>query len=111
MTGVVSVAVDNHNKRKEWRAANREFRLDLISRLRQIHDRVKIAALLIEAHESAKTYGEQMRELISVRVAVLDLHRAISNQPRAVDGFADTCVELNCRDSFVLRFIFFGDFT
>lgn len=91
MTGVVSVAVNNHNVRMERRAADREFRQHLISCLRKIHDRVKIAALLIDAHQSAKTYGEQMRELISVGVSVRDVRRTISSQPRAVgDLLAET---------------------
>ena len=34
-----------------------------------------------------------MRERISVRVAVLDLRRAVSSQPRAVDGFSHALIE------------------
>jgi hypothetical protein len=79
---VVAMLVENHRLRAARRAADRDLRAALIAQLRDVHDQVKSAALLIKAHKSARTYGEQMRRLIEVRVQLLGVRRAISAERR-----------------------------
>ena len=49
-----------------------EFQSEQICRLIEVTNRLRRAPALIEAHRSAKTYGEQMRGAIDAR---LELHR------------------------------------
>jgi hypothetical protein len=79
---VVAMLVESHRLRSARRAADQELRRALIAQLRDVHDQVKSAALLIKAHKSARTYGEQMRRLIEVRVQLLGVRRAITAERR-----------------------------
>jgi hypothetical protein len=42
-----------------------------------VHDRAENARLLISAHKSAKTYGEQLRELIAAQVVLFRVKRTL----------------------------------
>ena len=70
ITGCVSVAVDTANRQRESRERGWDARLTLAGRVRSVHADVKRAALLIDAHQTARTYGEQMRRLIDARVEI-----------------------------------------
>lgn len=72
----------------QWILKNREFenqkekeRLNfyrnILSDLKSVYDNVEKARLLIEAHRTAKTYGEQMRELIGGVVTLHNIKRAL----------------------------------
>jgi hypothetical protein len=56
LTVVVAMLVENHRQRAARRSTERDLRRALIAQLRAVHDDVKVAALLIEAHQSARTY-------------------------------------------------------
>ena len=53
----------------------------LLADLRLVHDRSESARLLIAAHRSAKTYGEQMRGLIACEVVLLKVKRTLDLAP------------------------------
>jgi hypothetical protein len=86
LTVVVAMLVEGHRQRSVRQASDRELRRAVIAQLRNVHDQVKAAALLIKAHRSARTYGEQMRRLIEVRVHLLDARRTVVAEPRSFEG-------------------------
>jgi hypothetical protein len=86
LTVVVAMLVEAHRIRSARRVADHELHRALISQLRNVDDQVKSAALLINAHQSARTYGEQMRRLIEVRVSLLNARHTVHAEERAFRG-------------------------
>ena len=62
-------------KAKESEKLN--FYRNILSDFKSVYDRVEKARLLIEAHRTAITYGEQMRELIGGVVTLHNIKRAL----------------------------------
>jgi len=54
------------------------FYKNILADLKSVYDNVEKARLLIEAHRTAKTYGEQMRELIRGVVTLHNIKRALN---------------------------------
>lgn len=54
------------------------FYRNVLSDLKSVYDKVEKARLLIQAHRTAKTYGEQMRELIDGVVTLHNIERALN---------------------------------
>ena len=54
------------------------FYKNVLDDLKTVYDKVERARLLIEAHRTAKTYGEQMRELIGGVVTLHNIKRALN---------------------------------
>lgn len=84
LTGGVGVVIDAVNRSRVDRRQNREVRVGLAGQLRGVHSDVKRAALLIDAHHTALTYGEQMRALIEARVSVGNI-RFTATHSAAID--------------------------
>jgi hypothetical protein len=84
--GILKILLDDVvAARRRWDDAA-AFVTNVLADLKAVYDRVERARLLIPAHQSAKTYGDEMRDLIEERVRLLNVVRAL--QKRA-DGFAD----------------------
>jgi hypothetical protein len=75
--GVVSLLIADFDRRRVQRAAQLEFISNVLAELKGVYDRVDRGRTLIAAHQSAKTYGEQMREFIDARVKLLAVQRAL----------------------------------
>jgi hypothetical protein len=75
--GVVSLLIADFDRRRVQRAAQLEFISNILNELKAVYDRVDRGRTLIAAHQSAKTYGEQMREFIDARVKLLAVERAL----------------------------------
>ncbi|MCM3872356.1 MAG: hypothetical protein ND895_16865 [Pyrinomonadaceae bacterium] len=75
--GVVSLLIGDFDRRRVQRAAQLEFISNVLADLKGVYDRVDRGRTLISAHQSAKTYGEQMREFIDARVTLLAVQRAL----------------------------------
>lgn len=75
--GVVSLLIADFDRRRVQRAAQLEFISNVLNDLKGVYDRVDRGRTLIAAHQSAKTYGEQMREFIDARVKLLSVLRAL----------------------------------
>ena len=60
----------------EAKAARETFHRAMLADLKSVHDTVETARLLIEAHKSAKTYGEQMRALNDALTTLYNVKRA-----------------------------------
>ena len=70
----------------EKKLRKKEFSLDLLNHLRKAFDAVDGARLLIEAHKSAKTYGEKMREnIIPVIVSLYDIKRSLVDSVEMIE--------------------------
>ncbi|NVO58019.1 hypothetical protein HW561_19665 [Rhodobacteraceae bacterium B1Z28] len=64
-------------KRREEEAARHDFVRALLADIKSVYDIVERARLLIGAHKSAKTYGEQMRNLPDAQVTLHNMRRAL----------------------------------
>lgn len=93
LTGVIGVTVDRATKARESRDQLHAQRLELARRLRSVHSDVKHAALLIAAHQTARTYGEQMRALLRSRVEIGDVRFEIVNDVSLSAGSRDLLVK------------------
>ncbi|HWM92386.1 MAG TPA: hypothetical protein VN493_16595 [Thermoanaerobaculia bacterium] len=68
------------------------FVTNVLADLKSVYDRVARARLLIPAHKSVKTYGEQMRDLIEARVQLRNVTRALKLRPEGLDEEIERCV-------------------
>ena len=80
--GVVSLLIADFDRRRVQRAAQMEFVSNILSELKAVYDRVDRGRTLIAAHQSAKTYGEQMQGFIDARVKLLAVDRALKFDER-----------------------------
>jgi hypothetical protein len=70
-------------KRKREDAAT--FVSNVLADLKGVYDRVARARILIPAHRSVKTYGEEMRALIEARVQLRNVTRALERRAEGID--------------------------
>jgi hypothetical protein len=75
--GVVSSLIADFDRSRVQRAAQLDFIENVLADLKAVYDRIDRGRILIAAHQSAKTYGEQMREFIDARVKLLTVLRAL----------------------------------
>jgi hypothetical protein len=62
---------------RQRREAQVTFISNVLTNLKSVHDRVGRVRILIPAHRSAKTYGQEMRDLIDARVTLKNVVRAM----------------------------------
>ena len=82
--GVLKLMLDEvvaANRRKDDAAG---FVTRVLADLKGVYDRVARAKIVIPAHKSAKTYGEEMRDLIEARVQLLNVIRALKSHAEGV---------------------------
>lgn len=75
--GIVKLLFDESAKATRYRVEAADFTRNLLSDLKSVYDRVGRARILIAAHQSAKTYGSEMRDLIDARVKLRNVGRAL----------------------------------
>jgi hypothetical protein len=78
--GAVKVMLDRYQEALKERQEDHELRERLLADLRDVHDRTESARLMVNAHRSAKAYGEQMRDLIC-QVTLLKIKRTLDLRP------------------------------
>jgi hypothetical protein len=86
--GVAKMLIDDFDRRRVRRAADIDYIINILSDLKAVYDGVDCGRTLISAHQSAKTYGDQMRNFIEARVKLSQIARALRFDQRrsAVDG-------------------------
>ena len=105
--GVVSLLIADFDRRRLQRAAQLDFISNVLSDLKDVHDRVDRGRTLIRAHRSAKTYGDEMRNFIEARVKLLNVKRALTFDERGASiGTVDTKVA--CMEKYLRTLI--GEF-
>jgi hypothetical protein len=77
--GVVKLLFEDVQRRRDQRAEQARFVTAVLSDLKAVYDRVERVRILIPAHRSAKTYGDEMRDLIDSRVQLRNVIRALDN--------------------------------
>jgi hypothetical protein len=83
--GVLKILLDDVvAARRRWDDAA-TFVANVLADLKAVYDRVERARLLLPAHQSAQTYGDELRDLIEERVRLLNVERALR---RRSDGLA-----------------------
>ncbi|TNF18726.1 MAG: hypothetical protein EP318_17285 [Rhodobacteraceae bacterium] len=86
--GLLTLLFKSHDARRQAReaeedqrraehAARQAFYRAILDDLKSVYDRVERAKLLIEAHKSARTYGEQMRILPEANITLHNISRAL----------------------------------
>lgn len=75
--GIVKLLIDDHQKLRDQRANRTQFITNVLDDLKAVYDRVERARILIPAHKSALTYGNEMRDLIEARVQLRNVIRAL----------------------------------
>lgn len=79
---VVQVLFNDLELTRVMRASQAEFISRVLDDLKSVYDRAERARSLILAHQSAKTYGEEVRDLVEFRVKLHNVERAIKFDPR-----------------------------
>ena len=85
--GMLKVFLDEVVASKNRRDEAASFVSNILSDLKGVYDRVARARIVIPAHKSAKTYGEEMRGMIEARVQLRNVARALE---RKAEGMEDT---------------------
>jgi hypothetical protein len=80
--GIVSLLVADLDRRRVQRAAQIEYLTNVLADLKAVYDQVDRGRTLIAAHQSAKTYGDEMRIFIKARVKLLQVVRALKFDDR-----------------------------
>jgi hypothetical protein len=85
-SALVKVHLDDVVATKRRRDELAGFVSNVISDLKSAYDRVGRARILIPAHKSVKTYGDEMRAMIEARVLLRNVTRALDRRAAGVDG-------------------------
>ena len=80
--GIVSLLVAELHRVRVHRAASVEYITNILADLKAVYDKVDRGRTLIAAHQSAKTYGDEMRNFIEARVKLLQVVRALKFDQR-----------------------------
>jgi hypothetical protein len=75
--GLVKIFLDDFQRAREKRTEQARFVAAMLADLKSVYDRVERARIVISAHKSAKTYGDEMRDLIDARVQLRNVERAL----------------------------------
>jgi len=75
--GFVRWAFDERERILRERQENSQFVRNILDDLKSVYDRVEGCRLLVEAHRSAKTYGDQIRGLVDGVVTLHKIKRAL----------------------------------
>lgn len=95
--GLLKLLLDDLATVKRQREDAATFVTNVLSDLKAVYDRVGRAQILIPAHRSAKTYGDEMRDLIESRVQLRNVVRALERRAAGVSQSARDSVIENVR--------------
>lgn len=87
--GVLKLILDEIAAMKRRRDDAAMFVSNLLADLKGVYDRTARSQLLISAHKSARTYGDELRGLIDATVQLHNVHRALEGR---ADGVAEGTV-------------------
>ncbi len=82
-------------ERKRGDAAT--FTSNVLSDLKSVYDRVARARIVIPAHQSVQTYGNEMRDLIEAQVQLRNVMRALERRADGVDDQARSAITKHVR--------------
>jgi len=82
--GIVTQLIAEVDRGRVRRAAQVDFISNVLSDLKSVYDGVDRGRTLIVAHQSVKTYGDEMRNVIEARVKLKTVVRALLSDERRV---------------------------
>ena len=88
--GLIKIFLDDLVAGRARRADAATFVGNVLADLKAVYDRVARARILIPAHKSIKTYGDQMRDLIEARVQLKNVIRALDGRTEGVSHVSRT---------------------
>lgn len=88
--GMLKVLLDEVVAAKRRREDAAGFVTNVLADLKSVYDRVARAKILIPAHKSVKTYGEEMRDLIEACVQLRNVTRALERRAEGLDNTSRT---------------------
>ena len=83
--GVLKLLLDEAVAVKRRREDAAGFVVNVLADLKGVYDRVARSRILIPAHKSVKTYGDEMRDMIEARVQLRNVTRALERRAEGVD--------------------------
>jgi hypothetical protein len=83
--GMLKVLLDEVVAAKRRREDAAEFVANVLRDLKSVYDRVARARILIPAHKSVNTYGEELRDMIEAQVQLRNVTRALERPAEGVD--------------------------
>jgi len=84
--GIVKLIFDKYQEDKKREEKIKEFKAGTLNQLRKVFDSIDSARLLIEAHKSAKIYGDKMRDDIFPSIVPLyDIKRSLADSVNMMD--------------------------
>ena len=104
LAGLVKLLFEMWEEQKNQKEANQAFYRNILDDLKSVYDATERARLLVAAHRSAKTYGEQMRALPDAVVTLHNIKRAFKPGFSALEQ--ELAVPLNCCSGFLKALIF-----
>lgn len=75
--GIVTQLLGELDRRRLRRASEIEYITNVLADLKAAYDQIDRGRTLIAAHQSAKTYGDEMQNVIEARVKLLQVMRAL----------------------------------
>ncbi|MBC8030162.1 MAG: hypothetical protein H7Z16_08620 [Pyrinomonadaceae bacterium] len=78
--GLLKILLDDVTAARRKRDDAATFVRNVLNDLKTVYDRVGLARIVIPAHRSTKTYGEEMRDLIKGRVQLKHVIRALEGR-------------------------------
>ena len=82
--GVGTVLIAELDRLRVRRAAQIEYVMNILADLKAVYDQVDRGRSLVVAHQSAKTYGDEMKNFIAARVKLRQVERAVIFDDRGV---------------------------
>jgi len=83
--GVLKLLLDEVLASKRRRDDAAVFVTNVLADLKAVYDRVARARIVIPAHKSVKTYGDEMRDMIQARVQLRNVMRALERRADGMD--------------------------
>lgn len=90
---LLQVLLRNRELKRQREKEKLSFYRNVLSDLKSVYDKVEKARLLINAHQTAKTYGEQMRELIGGVVTLHNIKRALNPEFPKLEKELIPCID------------------
>ncbi len=101
--GLVKILLDDFQRKREKRAEQARFVSAVLADLKSVYDRVERARVVIDAHKSAKTYGDEMHDLIDARVQLRNVGRALEARTSGItpERADDVCSAVRAMEQYL----------
>jgi hypothetical protein len=84
--GLLRLLLADFTASRQRNLENARFVSNVLRDLKSVYDRVGRVRIVIPAHRSAKTYGDEMRDLIQARVTLRNVIRALDHRTEGLEA-------------------------